>query len=89
MSAVDGLEEFNDTSGTNVNKRNAIGKCVSGYEKEQGEERQESRLNAAKTSRPSVPRIRLLQDQLRDEREQGERLGSVSRSWQRRKVVLS
>jgi hypothetical protein len=44
-----GVEKFDDTYGTNVNKKNAFGKCVSGYAKEQGEERQESTLDAAKT----------------------------------------
>ncbi|MDH4102731.1 MAG: hypothetical protein OEW52_00925 [Thermoleophilia bacterium] len=44
-----GVTGFNDKYGTNKNKRNAFGKCVSGLAKEQGEDRQENTLNAAKT----------------------------------------
>ena len=43
-----GETAFAEKYGTNPNKRNAFGKCVSTLSKEQGEERQENTLNAAK-----------------------------------------
>ena len=59
-----------------MNKKNAFGKCVSGYAKEQGEERQESTLNAAKTCKAERAKDPgCFQDELRDEREQGNAFG--------------
>ncbi len=44
-----GVEAFNEQYGTNANKRNAYGKCVSGKAKAAAEEETEDRVSAADT----------------------------------------
>jgi len=44
-----GAEAFNEQYGTNANKKNAFGKCVSGKAKEATEEETEDRVSAADT----------------------------------------
>jgi hypothetical protein len=48
FAAAHGGKSFEEYYGTNKNKRNAFGKCVSALAKQQAEERQDQTLNAAK-----------------------------------------
>jgi Tfp pilus assembly protein PilV len=47
-TTAESKQAFADTYGTNTNKRNAFGKCVSGKVSKQTEEQQEETLSAAK-----------------------------------------
>ncbi len=73
------IEAFKLKYGTNANKANAFGKCVSGMVKkaEAQEQAEENAAKKCKAERHDAGEHRGVQAEVRDERQQGERLRQV------------